>query len=258
MLHAEEAGQGTAVVLIHAGICDSRMWDPQWWSFPRRHRTVRYDMRGFGRSPLPPEPYSHARDLVDLLERLGIERASLVGVSLGGRVALELAVSRPEVVDALVLVGAGLRDHAWSPEVEGSWAEEQAALERGDVDEAVEMNLRTWVDGPRRAPGAVDSAVRERVREMQRRAFELQLPFADRAAEELLAPDLTDHLRDVDTPTLVLAGQEDWPDIHEIAERLAREIPNARHARIADAAHIPNLERPAEFDELVLDFLARG
>lgn len=95
-------------MLVHAGICDSRMWDPQWDAFPAAHRTVRYDLRGFGHSPLPPEPYSHARDLVALLERLGIQQATLVGASLGGRVALEVAVTHPEVVDALILADAAL------------------------------------------------------------------------------------------------------------------------------------------------------
>jgi 3-oxoadipate enol-lactonase len=88
-LYAEVAGEGSTVVLVHAGICDSRMWGPQWDAFPAAHRTVRYDLRGFGRSPLPPQPYSHGRDLIALLEQLRIERATLVGASLGGRVALE-------------------------------------------------------------------------------------------------------------------------------------------------------------------------
>ena len=107
-LYAEVAGGGSTVVLVHAGICDSRMWDPQWDVFPAAHRTVRYDLRGFGRSPLLPQPYSHGRDLIALLEHRRIEQAALVGASLGGRVALEVAVAHPEVVDALVLADAAL------------------------------------------------------------------------------------------------------------------------------------------------------
>jgi pimeloyl-ACP methyl ester carboxylesterase len=256
-LYAEVAGEGSTVVLVHAGICDSRMWDPQWEAFPAAHRTVRYDLRGFGRSPLPPQPFSHGRDLVALLEQLRIERATLVGASLGGRVTLEVAVAQPEVVDALVLADAALPGFAWSDQLKAFWAEEDAALERGDLDAAVEANLRMWVDGPRRPPTMVASAVRERVGQMQHRAFELQLPVWEDAEEALLVPDVTRRLSAVRAPTLVVLGEEDVSDFHQIAAQLSREIPSAQHAVIPDAAHLPSLERPAAFNELVLRFLAR-
>jgi 3-oxoadipate enol-lactonase len=151
-LYSEVAGEGLAVVLIHEGICDSRMWDPQWETFPRVHRTIRYDLRGYGRSLPAPGSYSHARDLLGLLEELGIERASLVGVSVGGRIALEVVLARPELVERLILVGSGLPGHRWSDEVTSAWEAEESAFERGALDEAVEVTLRLWVDGPRRSP----------------------------------------------------------------------------------------------------------
>jgi len=113
-LHHEIAGSGDTIVLIHAGIADSRMWTPQWRRYAEDYQVVRYDMRGFGQSPLPPEPYQHAQDLLDLLDRLGIERAALIGNSLGGRVALEATLARPQLVTALVLVGPGLPNAGWS------------------------------------------------------------------------------------------------------------------------------------------------
>jgi 3-oxoadipate enol-lactonase len=254
-LYCEVAGEGEAVVLIHAGVCDSRAWAAQMESFPRQYRTVRYDLRGFGRSPVPPEPFSHGRDLLGLLEELEIERATLVGNSVGGVVALELAVARPDLVDALVLVGSGLRGHDWSDEVRAVWDEENAALERGDLDAAVEANLRMWVDGPGRPPRSVAPDLRAFVGAMQRRAFELQLPAGDAADEQPLVPDVGERLGDIRVPTLVLVGDADAPDIHAIAARLEAEIPGARRAVIENAAHLPALERPAEFDALVLGFL---
>src|SRR5712691_2913413 len=224
-------------------------------SFPREFRTLRYDMRGFGRSPLEPGTFSHARDLVELLEEQGIDLAALVGNSAGGRVALEVAVARPDLVDALVLVDAGLPGHAWSSAVRSFWEEEDAALERGDVEAAVEVNLRVWVDGLRRPSGAVAPDLRAFVGAMQRRAFELQLPLGDDATEEPLVPDVAERLGEIDAPTLVLVGEHDVPDFERIAERLAAEIPGARLAVIAGAAHLPALERPSEFDALVLPFL---
>jgi len=115
-LHHEVAGEGPAVVFVHAGICDSGMWDHQWQSLASGRRLLRYDMRGYGRSPLPPEPYSSARDLLDVMDAAGIERAALVAVSLGGRVALEVALVEPARVSGLVVVGSGLPGHDWSPQ----------------------------------------------------------------------------------------------------------------------------------------------
>jgi 3-oxoadipate enol-lactonase len=255
-LYVEVAGEGAPpVVLVHAGVADSRMWDPQWAPFSAAYRAIRFDLRGFGRSALPPEPYAHGRDLVALLERLGGGPVLLVAASMGGAVALEVAVARPDLVAALVLAGAALPGHDWSAETRASWDEEAAALERGDLDAAVEGNLRTWVDGRRGPSAAVDPAVRELVGRMQRRAFDLQLPVWDDADEEELVPDVADRLGEIRAPTLVLVGAEDLADFREIAERLAREIPGARHVTIAGAAHLPSLERPGEFNDLVLGFL---
>ena len=117
------------------------------------------------------------------------------------------------------------------------------------------MTLRTWVDGPRRRPEDVDPEVRARVAEMQRRAYELQLPVWETVEEEPLVGDVATRLGEVRARTLVVVGEEDMPDMHQIADRLVREIPDVRRASIADTAHVPSLERPREFDALVLPFL---
>ncbi len=254
-IYAEVAGNGPAVALVHEGICDSRMWDTQWTAWSGSYRLLRVDLRGFGRSPLGSSAYTHARDVIEALEEHGLERAALVGVSLGGRVALEVAVARPDLVSALVLVAPGLPGHEWSAGLREQWAAEEAAFEAGDLDAAVEVSLRTWVDGPGRQPADVDPDVRRRVGEMQRDAYELQRDWVD---EEPLVPDVAERLGEVAVRTLVLVGEEDQPDMRAIAERLAREIPGARLAAIPAAAHVPSIERPREFDELVLPFLAEA
>jgi 3-oxoadipate enol-lactonase len=231
------------------------MWEPQWETFQQSHRVVRYDLRGFGRSPIEPGSYSHASDLIDLIEKQDLSKTSLVGVSMGGRVALEVSIARPELVEALVLVGAGFPGHDWSAEMNAADEAEMAALTRGDLDAAVEVSLRTWVDGPGRNPEDVDPEVRALVAEMQRRAYELQIPVWETAEEKPLVTDLSERVGEVGAPTLVLVGEEDLPDMHEIADRLERELPDARRASIADTAHVPSLERPREFDQLVLPFL---
>lgn len=180
------------------------MWDPQWAAWPDRHRLVRLDLPGFGRSPVPAGAYSLAGAVLAELDRRGIERAAVVGASQGGLVGLELAVARPDLVTALVVAGAPLPDHEWSAAVEAFGAEEAAALARGDLDAAVEANLRTWVDGFGRDPSRVDPALRAFVGEMQRRAFALQTATATTAAAasggEELVPDVGARLGDVHAP----------------------------------------------------------
>ena len=253
-IYSEVAGEGPALALVHEGICDSRMWDEQWERYAAAFRVLRLDLRGFGQTPLEPGPFAHARDVIETLERHGFGSTALIGVSLGGRVALEVALARPELVSALVLVAPGLPGHAWSDALRAQWAKEEAAFEGGDLDAAAEVSVQTWVDGPRRRPDQVDPALRARVAEMQRRAYDLQRDAAE-DDEELLVEGLLERLGDVSVPTLVLVGQEDQPDMHAIAERLEREIPGARRATIPGTAHVPSMERPREFDELVLPFL---
>lgn len=248
-------GKGPAVALVHAGVADSRMWEPQLRTFPVAHKVVRVDLPGYGRSPIESNVISLRGSVLEALDAAGVDRAALVGTSVGGATALELALDSPERVSALVLVGPGLDGHEWSAEVEAFGAEEEEALERGDLDAAVEANLRMWLVGPRRTVEDIDPALRELFADMQRQAFRLQEGHDDVRAVRL-DPPASQRLGEVKAPTLVITGDEDVGDIHRIADRIVAEVPGAARATIADAAHLPNLEQPEEFDRIVLDFLA--
>ena len=126
-------GEGPAVVLVHAGIADSRMWEPQLDSFSESHTVVRVDLPGFGHSEIETNPVSYRGAIAEALDAAGVAQATVVGTSLGGRAALEFALDAPERVSALVLVGSGIDDHEWSEQVEAYGAEEETALERGDA-----------------------------------------------------------------------------------------------------------------------------
>ncbi len=239
---------------MHAAVGDRGLWDPQFDVFAERFRVVRYDLRGFGDSPLPGVPFSHADDLLALLDELGIERAALVGNSFGGRVALDFALAAGERVTALVLVAADLGGHERSTELATFGAEEDALLDAGKLEDAVELNLRTWL-------GDVEPNVRERVGAMQRHAFEVLLAaYAGEPYPEPVGwvePPAAERLGEIAAPTLVLVGDEDLPDFRAIAERLAADIPRAKRAVIDGAKHLPGIERREELNRLVLDFLAR-
>jgi 3-oxoadipate enol-lactonase len=251
----EQAGEGPPVVLLHEGIGDSRMWEPQWASYAERFHVVRFDMRGFGQSPPAVGSFSLSGDLVELLDGLQLGPATLIGMSLGGAVATETTIARPDLVSRLVLVGSGLRGFEMNDETKAGWEEEEAALERGDDDEAVEVNLRMWVDGPSRTPDQVDPEMRRKIGEMQRRAIDLWRGAGEEGDHEALVDDWGSRLGEISVPTLVLVGELDRPEMREIAERLEAEIPDSRRHTIAGTAHVPNMERPEEFDRLVLEFL---
>ena len=134
-------GKGPALVLVHAGIADSRMWEPQLGSFSDSHTVVRLDLPGFGNSPIETNPVNYRGSVAEALDAAGVERAAVVGTSLGGMVALDLALDSPERVSALILVGAGTDDHDYSEEMEAFYAAEEAALQRGDLEAAVNANV---------------------------------------------------------------------------------------------------------------------
>jgi len=140
-------------------------------------------------------------------------------------------------------------------ETKAGWEEEEAALERGDDDEAVEVNLRMWVDGPSRSPDEVDQELRRKVGEMQRRAIDIWREAGEEGNYEALVEDWGERLGEISVPTLILVGELDRPEMREIAERLEAEIPDSRRHVISGTAHVPNMERSDEFDRLVLEFL---
>ncbi len=254
-LNYELTGEGPAVALVHEGVCDMRMWDELVALLAPEFTVLRYDLRGYGDSTLPPGPYSNSRDLLALLDHVEIERASLAGISYGGRVALDTAWVAPERITSLVLAAPGLRDHEWSRGVREFGDEEERLLDAGDVDAATELNVRLWVDGPNRGPDAVAEDVRERVRLMQRRAFDVQIAAYESTPPPGPEDPLDVRLGEIAAPTLVIVGDQDVPDFREIADRLESELPEVRKVVLEDTAHTIPLERPEAFGDLTLSFL---
>jgi len=248
----ETHGDGPVVLLVHEGVADRRMWRGQAPVLARHHRVVAVDLRGFGETPNASGPFSNVDDLREVLDELGIERATVVGGSHGAKVALGFAVAHPERVERLVLCPPVLPGWEWSERVRRGWQEEEEAYEAGDLDRAAEVNVELWVDGPNRGPDEVDPEVRDLVRAMQRHAFEL--PEPDPSPEP--APDPAVRLADVHVPTLVVVGDQDVEDFLDMADEAAAGIPGARKVVIECAAHVIALEKPEEFNAALLAFLA--
>lgn len=246
----EIAGEGPAVVLLHAGFVDRRMWDEQFVAFAQHYCVVRYDQRGFGNSKTKPGSFSHRHDLAQLLNLLNIEQAHLLGCSMGGQISIDFALEYPEMVTSLVLVSSAMSGYEMQGEMPKPLQELMAAMQANDLERAAELAVQLWIAGPQRTPDQVDRGIRARTHEMSLTA----LPnFFNE--EEALAPLAVERLHEIRVPTLVMVGELDDDSIAKIGEQLATDITGAQKVMIAGAAHLPNMEKPAEFNHKVMEFL---
>jgi 3-oxoadipate enol-lactonase len=240
------AGDGPALVLLHSGVCDRRMWEPQWAALrDAGYRVIRCDFRGFGQTPVPDGPYNDAEDVAGLLSELGIGRAAMIGSSYGGRIALEVAARWPGMVTALALLCAASPGHVPSDALRSVAEREDALLAAGDIDTAVDLNVETFL-GPE-----ADEATREQVRRLQRHVFAVQLSASEEFPQVTAEVDLSR----ITAPCLAVSGGHDLPDFRQIAGGLPERLADARHHEIPWAGHLPSLERPAAVTDLLLRFL---
>lgn len=248
----------TPIVLVHAGVADRRMWDPVWPALTAAHDVIRVDLRGFGESVTPPSgPWSARADVIELLDHLGVTQAHLVGCSFGSGVCAEIAVQRPDLVASLVLSAPGGALLTQRTDDLAAFIDaERAALAMDDLDAATEANLRWWVDGPHRGADGVSPEVRESVRTMQRRAFEITHAWPDAADEEELEPAVTDRLGEITVPTLVITGALDLETVRLAAQHVMDAVPTVKGLLWPDVAHLPSMERPDDFTAEVLDWVA--
>jgi 3-oxoadipate enol-lactonase len=256
-IHYDAAGAGFPLVLLHAGICDRRMWDEQMPALADHFRVIRYDQRGFGQTPMPLGPFAHLADLEGLLLALGIERAHLLGCSRGGSLALDFALAHPERVGGLVLVcssPSGYQPPQPVPE-SAQVPDLIAAFDAGNLERAAELEVQVWVDGPRRTPDQVSPAMRARVYEMDLQAMRIEAASQGQEHERKPERPGAARLAEVRAPTLVIIGDQDAPISLSSGEALAAGIPGARRMVMAGTAHLPNMEQPALFNGMVVDFL---
>ncbi|CAN5786602.1 alpha/beta hydrolase [soil metagenome] len=250
-LHYEIAGAGSVVTLLHPGLWDMRTWDPHFEPWSDRFKVLRYDQRGYGKSSRPDgSAYSHVRDLVALLDHLGIERTALVGCSMGGALAVDATLSVPERVWALVPIASGLGGFEENEDEEAWWDERAAPIEQaaeaGDLERAQDLALGIW------APLGVDDEAGARIKQIARdNIHEMTM---DESAAEQIDPPAAMRLSEIDVPTLVVEAQHDPPDGRRASQMIAREVLDGRLVTI-DADHVVNLRAPEAFDDAVLPFL---
>ncbi|WP_109773496.1 alpha/beta fold hydrolase [Quadrisphaera granulorum] len=269
----DDDGNGLAVVLVHGGLGDRRMWDAQVPALAQHHRVIRYDWRGVGQPDSPADRVAHHEDVLGLMDALDIDVAVLIGASMGGAFALDAALTAPHRVSGLVLIGSALSGYAWPPAMAEHARERIAeavpterlraylsrtAVEvRGDdVAAMAEAQAELMVVGPGRRREDMDPAVWDSATRMLRDVFarEWHSPLV---VERRLEPPAVGRLAEIVPPALVVNGLEDLPWIQSLADVLAAEIPGACRLDLEGTAHLPTVERPRELNGVLLDFLRR-
>lgn len=249
-LNVAEEGRGDAVVLVHAIGCDLAMWDDVAPALARHFRVIRVDARGHGRSPVPPRPYSLgqlAGDVVGVLDRLRIERAHWVGLSMGGMIGQAFALAHGDRLCRLVLANT---TSSYGAEGRGMWEARAKAVEEGGMAAISDLAMARYFSDDFRArqPDIVD-----RVR---RRFLATDPAGYIGCCDAIRDLDFTAQLPRIEAPTLVIAGEKDAGTPPAMSEAMAARIRAARMAIITGAAHLSAVEAPGEFGRRVLDFLA--
>jgi pimeloyl-ACP methyl ester carboxylesterase len=254
-LHVRAAGTGPPVVLLHGGALDGRMWAPQFATLTQAgFRAVAMDARGHGHSTTPTAPFRQCDDVAELVQRLGGGPAILAGVSMGAGAAVDTALEHPELVSAVVAVGAGTNEPTFTdPFLLNIFAAWQRAQEHQDVEAWLDAFLLTAA-GPHRSLDEVDPEVVGRLREMGRHTI------VTHTQPEAVQPEHVvgswERLGEVRAPVLAVLGELDASDHQEMGRRLAASVQHGRATVIAGTAHYPMMERPEEFDRVLLSFLS--
>jgi 3-oxoadipate enol-lactonase len=245
-LHVEETGQGPVVVLVHAFHMDLRQWDEQLPAL-RAYRVVRYDVRGHGKSEPPGDGYAAHEDLAAVLRDLGVNRASIVGHSMGGQIAVDFALTYPGMVDRLVLVSPGISGFNTPP---GEWLKPIIeAVRAGQSQRAAELWWDSSFLAGVKARGKVGEPYRQIVVDNAR------IWTLPRRSDSAVQPPAINRLADLKASTLVITGERDDPPLRGLAQRIAAEAPNARLVDMKGVGHMFPMERPAEFNRVLVDFL---
>ena len=250
-LHYDAFGTGRPVVFIHAGVADSRMWDAQFEEI-ENSRLIRFDLRGYGKSTLGSERFTNRDDLIAVLDHLQIERALLVGCSIGGNIALQVAASTPERLEGLILVGAD--SPGFDPGIDYESPEWPLAIEAFKAEDwrrVAELDAEMWLAGRGRALSDLDPETVDLFVNMDMIALENET-----GRNQLDDGERLERLPEVDVPVEVIVGARDIPQLIAAADDLVANLGQRAPVVIEDTAHLPSMDRPMDFNSAITGFLA--
>ena len=254
-IYFEVDGEGHPLLLIHGGLGSLRMWDPQVPAFSERHRVIRYDTRGFGRTQTDDVAFVNLDDAVAVLDHVEARSAYAVGQSRGVSIALDLTIARPDRVDALVSVAGGIGGYEAQrpPDVIAAFDEMDHLWDAEEWSALAELETRLWVDGWGQPSGRINAELRRTVFgwiEANYRAEKVE------GKPQALDPPAAERLDEVRVPTMVMIGEVDEAGGVEAERHLAASVAGAQVVAFPGVAHMIHLEEPDRFNQLVIEFLA--
>ena len=253
-LYYEAEGDGPPVTLIHAGVAHLRMWDEQVAALRDRYRLIRYDTRGFGRTLCEDVPYSNVHDLGRVLDHFGLRDCHLIGLSRGGAIALDFTVAEPERVRSLTWVAGGVPglDIQADARLQHVWPEMERLEAEKEWEPLVELETQVWTDGPGQPRDRVAPQLRARMVQWNLENYRADQPAGKSQPPAVMAAE---RLSQIDVPVLAIWGTFDERPVGLAGATLVRGVKNAQSHVFEAVAHMVNLERPTEFNELVGGFL---
>ncbi|MGS0683636.1 alpha/beta fold hydrolase [Nakamurella sp. GG22] len=252
-----DVGQGTPLVLLHGGALDHRMWSRQVGALSNDHRVIAPDLRGHGRSSTPTGPFRHCDDIADLMHELGTGPAVVIGVSMGGSTAVDMAIEYPDTVAALVVSGAGSSEPDWrDPWMLALFATWERAAQEKDAEAWIDTFLLIG-NGPHRTLDDLDPRVLEELREQAVHTITSHVSGGSPVLPDPVS-NARQRARDISVPLLAISGTLDSDDHIRIARELAEAVADGSTVVIAGTAHYPNMEQPDEFNSAILEFLAQS
>jgi pimeloyl-ACP methyl ester carboxylesterase len=250
-LYYEKLGDGKPLILIHAGFSDRRDWMHQISDFGKKYNTIAYDQRGSGNSSVIKTEFSPADDLKAITDYLKIEKAYLVGHSIGGTIAIDFALQYPEKISALILVASGLNGYSWSKE----YIELMGAI--WSVPQPEEMT-KQFLSAPFYSVSMNEPSIKFDIDTITKESFQKVLTWETFDIRDVhwYFPDSISKLKELKVPTLVIYGDKDSEDIKKIAQLLSKNIQNVKAVQIKNTDHLLNFGKPDELNKIVLDFIS--
>jgi 3-oxoadipate enol-lactonase len=258
-LYYEAAGSGKPILFIHAGVADCSMWDAQFNIFRQSYRVIRYDARGYGKSRTETTSFSNRQDILDLFTYLGIEQASIIGISRGSQIATDFTLEHPEKVSALVVAAPGITGFEYHAD-ESEQARREFKLfshmdelwEKKAYEELADLEVHAWADGPSQPVGRASPKIRDYIHKMVLANYSRQ---DGQATPQPLQPPAFSRLKQIHQPTLILVGEYDTCSTQAAADELECQIPLSRKVGFPQVAHMIPLENPELFNDVTLGFL---
>ena len=253
-LYYEVEGTGEALVLIHGGLGSLRMWDGQAQALAGSYRVIRCDLRGFGRSSTEHVEFAYWADVAALLDHLGVDRAHVVGQSIGGSIALDLALARPACVATLTSIAGGISGYRpdLGPEEDTvPWSDMDRLWDEKKWVELAELETQVWVDGWGQPTTRVSRTLRDRVKGDVLSTYQAE---NEEGLPQPLDPRAVDRLGELTVPVLVMVGTLDEVRSRAKAAHLFASVSDSRSVEVAGVAHMIQLEAPERVSEELREF----